>query len=234
VSDSRSSILDQLRRGRAEAAFDHGDAALPELSDAALFSDFPATTEELLPLFSQRFLALSGELEVCSSLHHAAETLHGLICATPGRRGLGQAHDLVRSLRVQNLELGAILTEFDASSTSSRQLANIDVGVTVADFLVARTGSIALSCATGGGRQLSVLPPIHVVIATTAQLVASVEQAMVALQGEASFATLITGPSRTADIEKILVLGAHGPKRLIVLLLDAATTEASGVTPTGE
>jgi L-lactate dehydrogenase complex protein LldG len=102
-------------------------------------------------------------------------------------------------------------------------LSSYDVGLTRADQLVARTGSLFVKSTTSGGRQLSVLPPTHVVVATTDQLVPSIGDALASLQGDAepSFATFITGPSRTADIEKILVLGAHGPKRLIVVLLDS-------------
>jgi L-lactate dehydrogenase complex protein LldG len=98
------------------------------------------------------------------------------------------------------------------------------VGITAVDFLVARTGSLVLSSATAGGRRLSVLPPFHVAVATTDQLVLSLDEAMRIYQqrGEAirsSYATIITGPSRTSDIEKILVLGAHGPKRLAVMVV---------------
>ena len=71
------------------------------------------------------------------------------------------------------------------------------------------------------GRRLSVLPPLHVVLATEDQLVASLEDGLAHLrkQEDWSYAAFVTGPSRTADIEKILVLGAHGPRRLVVILM---------------
>jgi L-lactate dehydrogenase complex protein LldG len=107
-------------------------------------------------------------------------------------------------------------------SMDSDILAEYEVGVTTADFLVARTGSILLSSISGGGRRLSVLPPVHVVIAREEQIVNSLEEALQSYthSGESwSYATIITGPSRTSDIEKQLVLGAHGPKRLVVVLI---------------
>ncbi len=94
--------------------------------------------------------------------------------------------------------------------------------LTLAEALIARTGSVLISTAQGG-RAASVLPPLHVVYARAEQLAGELEEALTQLQlhGAAparSMFSLITGPSRTADIEKMLVLGAHGPKRLVILL----------------
>ncbi|NUN93094.1 MAG: LUD domain-containing protein [Verrucomicrobiae bacterium] len=94
------------------------------------------------------------------------------------------------------------------------------------DALVARTGSIALTAQSGFGRALSVLPPAHVVVARRAQLVAEIADALSRLASRygrswPSMLSFITGPSRTADIEKILVLGAHGPRELHLLFVNA-------------
>jgi len=92
--------------------------------------------------------------------------------------------------------------------------------------LIAQTGSVLLTARSGGGRALSVLPPHHVVIARREQLLPDLPAAYALLHkkyGPASWPsmiTLITGPSRTGDIERILVLGAHGPKKLTVILTD--------------
>jgi L-lactate dehydrogenase complex protein LldG len=104
-------------------------------------------------------------------------------------------------------------------------LERCDAGITECDALIAQTGSVLLTARSGGGRALSVLPPHHVVLARRAQLVPDLPAAYALLHGKygpanwPSLITLITGPSRTGDIERILVLGAHGPKRLTVLLL---------------
>jgi len=99
-----------------------------------------------------------------------------------------------------------------------------DAGLTSCECLVAQTGSILVSSGTSGGRALSILPHAHVVIATAEQVVPTLADALALvrerhtgrLPGMLSF---ITGPSRTGDIERILVLGAHGPKELIVILV---------------
>jgi len=89
--------------------------------------------------------------------------------------------------------------------------------------LVARTGSILVSSSSQSGRQLNVFPPIHIVLAHVSQLVNYLDDALISIQQKygddlPSAISTITGPSRTADIEKTLVLGAHGPKEFIVFL----------------
>ena len=91
--------------------------------------------------------------------------------------------------------------------------------VTGCDCLVAQTGSIFVSTRSAAGRAASVLPAMHLVVARRDQLVPDLPAAFALLRQRygdhwPSQLSLITGPSRTADIEKILVLGAHGPKRL--------------------
>ena len=100
-----------------------------------------------------------------------------------------------------------------------------DLGVTGCDCLLARTGSIAISTRSAGGRALSVLPPVHLVIARRDQLVPDLTAALALWHQRydrhwPSNLCVITGPSRTGDIEKILVMGAHGPKRLAIYFAD--------------
>jgi L-lactate dehydrogenase complex protein LldG len=98
-----------------------------------------------------------------------------------------------------------------------------DAGISGCGCLVAQTGSILVSSAAGG-RGISILPHVHVVIARLDQIVPTLADALAGVPREAgggqpSMRSLITGPSRTGDIERILVLGAHGPKELLVILV---------------
>jgi L-lactate dehydrogenase complex protein LldG len=106
-----------------------------------------------------------------------------------------------------------------------QSMAGLSLGVVEADYLLADTGSAMIACGTPQERLLCYLPPACVVIAGVDRLAENLpaiwddvarRAADPALRGEFVF---ITGPSRTADIEKILILGAHGPKRLVVLLV---------------
>lgn len=109
--------------------------------------------------------------------------------------------------------------------TGNSAVRQADLGVTGCDCLIARTGSIAVSTRSAGGRALSVLPPVHLVIALRDQLVPDLTAALALWQQRydrhwPSNLCIITGPSRTGDIEKILVMGAHGPKRLAIYFAD--------------
>ena len=107
---------------------------------------------------------------------------------------------------------------------TSKLTTDIEVGITGCEFLIAHTGSVMVSSAQKGGRQMFVFPPLHIVIARKNQLVDYLEKAYAGIREKyiynfPSQIALITGPSRTADIEKTLVLGAHGPRELRVFLV---------------
>jgi len=94
--------------------------------------------------------------------------------------------------------------------------------ITLCEALVAQTGSVLVSSANGG-RQATVIAPVHIVLAKLNQLVPDLEAVFArvyqnGIASKNSYVCLITGSSRTADIEKILIMGAHGPRRLIVVL----------------
>jgi L-lactate dehydrogenase complex protein LldG len=100
---------------------------------------------------------------------------------------------------------------------------NIEAGITSCEFLVAHSGSAVVSSAQPGGRQAFVYPPVHIIVATENQIVDYLESAYQKIlekyQGKIpSLITTITGPSRTADIEKTMVYGAHGPKELHIFI----------------
>lgn len=96
--------------------------------------------------------------------------------------------------------------------------------VTRVEALIAATGSLLVSTASGG-RGGSIIAPVHIALARRDQLVPDIEAALKlaeerGLPQTASFFGVVTGCSRTADIEKLLVIGAHGPKRLVVIVED--------------
>jgi L-lactate dehydrogenase complex protein LldG len=104
---------------------------------------------------------------------------------------------------------------------NASELEACDAGITECDALVAQTGSVLVTNRSAGGRALSVLPPHHVVLARREQLLRDLPAAFELLKKKyaanyPSMISFITGPSRTGDIERILVLGAHGPKKLTI------------------
>ena len=121
-------------------------------------------------------------------------------------------------------EIGNKLNAFEIPFLQSSEMSKeIEIGITGCEFLVAHTGSVMVSSAQKGGRQMFVYPPLHIVIARKNQLVDYLEKAYSGIRDKyqdnfPSQVALITGPSRTADIEKTLVLGAHGPRELRVFV----------------
>ena len=98
-------------------------------------------------------------------------------------------------------------------------------GVTFCEFLISRLGSIMVSSAQVSGRRLIVYPDVHIVVAYTSQLVPDLPDALAAISDKygkrlPSLISVISGPSRTADIEKTLVMGAHGPREVYVFLIE--------------
>jgi L-lactate dehydrogenase complex protein LldG len=111
-------------------------------------------------------------------------------------------------------------------SSEGRPRESSQATLTLAEALIAQTGSVFVTAGCGG-RGATVVAPCHIVFATTSQLVPDLETALgdAVRQGTLmrnSYASVISGSSRTADIEKILVQGAHGPRRLVVVLQQGA------------
>lgn len=220
--NSRQAILRRLREITPDAAL----PPLPTHDEAALFADYPGDSlEAMTEAFCTRLTALSGEVHLVPDLEAARAVLVDLLGAIPAERLLVQDAPLIDAVLGDEPAFDAanVADGFDLPNVAMGN--QFDVALTIADCLVARTGSVIVRNVSAGGRRLSVLPPTHIVVATVDQIVPSLGDGLALLRqtpGDWSYGVVISGPSRTADIEKILVLGAHGPKRLIVLLLDHA------------
>lgn len=222
LKDARAQILQSLRNGATATS------SLPNHRDASIYLNYEVASSKPLQTFSQKIAALKGEFYHVADEVQAARVLRELLNQIPAptktKSVARHHHELLDRVCAVEAWLAENVQIIDRQKISSPAFAEFAVGITAVDFLVARTGSLVLSTATAGGRRLSVLPPFHIALATTAQLVPSLDEALQAFHERAeskrsSYATIITGPSRTSDIEKILVLGAHGPKRLAVIVV---------------
>lgn len=119
----------------------------------------------------------------------------------------------------------AALSGFNGSrrwSSDGPPFESTQATITGAHLLIAQTGSLLVSSSCGG-RGASVVAPVHIVVAGLSQIVTDLGEALAIAYKEQlarsnSFLGVITGCSRTGDIEKLLVIGAHGPKRLVVIV----------------
>lgn len=205
---SKEKMLKKIRK----ALLEKRDNPYPNLEDTPLYEEY---NDHLDVLFAEQLTAISGNFVFCENdiqlienLLHLAEEKgwRKIYCWEPGLQKLLSTY------------------EFPFYSTDTDFL-NADVGITACESLIARNGSIMVSNGTEAGRRLSIYPHVHIVIARSSQLVLDLKDAFKLLKekyGEnlPTMISNITGPSRTADIEKTLVLGAHGPKELYVFLLE--------------
>jgi L-lactate dehydrogenase complex protein LldG len=181
-----------------------------------------ATAAQWLEQFRANAAELRAVFHVCQDESAAAGVLREISSARGWKRvachGQGSAARLAGGL-------GLDVVRTDAGC-AAEELESCDAGITECDALVAQTGSVLVTSSSAGGRALSVLPPHHIVVGRSDQLLPDLPAAYELLHQRygarmPSMISLITGPSRTGDIERILVLGAHGPKELTILLVQA-------------
>lgn len=207
---SREKVLKAIRKAlihKSEGDFSAAD------SEAEIYS---APEEESLELlFAKNFSNLGANFIFCEKKEDFVKSLSHL-ATEKSWDNIHCVDDTLQTLLKQaNVPF----------SSEERDFLNCNVGITLCEFLVARTGSIISSSRLRAGRRLPVYSNIHVAVANTSQLVYNIKDAYKLLKKkyETNFpsqVTLITGPSQTADIEKTLVKGAHGPKELFLYLID--------------
>ena len=163
--------------------------------------------------FAENFSSLQGRFSFCSNDQELASQLQSLFNARQWNKIFVNETSLKAALAQQNLHI-----------TVETDLTDCDAAITSCECLIARTGSIALS-STQSGRTTSVYAPVHICVAYTDQLVYDIKDGLDLLKkkypgGLPSSITFASGPSRTADIEKTLVTGVHGPKEVFCFLVE--------------
>jgi len=175
---------------------------------------FQPSIQELEIEFAANFTSLQGRFSYCSNQQELIKQLQ-LLFETRGWKNIYCREDTIKNDFASN---GFSLMYTD-------NLTDCDASITGCENLVARTGSILLSSAQQSGRTVSVYAPVHICIASTKQLVYDIDDSIMQLRDKygtefPSMVTLASGPSRTADIEKTLVVGVHGPKEVFCFLID--------------
>ncbi|MEN9570684.1 MAG: hypothetical protein RL172_1915 [Bacteroidota bacterium] len=168
---------------------------------------YPAPQEELAVLFAQAFTSLQGKFVFCADENELHLQLQQLIAS------------------MQWTKIYCNDSRWSSIYSNTDVLQSCDASVTGCEYLVARTGTIVMSAAEQSGRTVSVYAPIHICIAYTSQLLYDIKDTLETLQRKyagslPSFITFASGPSRTADIEKTLVTGVHGPKEVYLFLVE--------------
>ncbi|WP_073237312.1 LutC/YkgG family protein [Pedobacter caeni] len=211
MQENRSSKELMLKKIR-KALLEKRDNPYPNLEDTPLY---PKNDELLEILFAEELTNVSGNFIYCENGMDFIENILQLADKFNWRK-----------IYCWEPELQQLLSEYEFPFyQTDKDFELAEVGITLCEALIARNGSVMVSNENAAGRRLSIFPHHHIVIARTGQLVLDLKDAFKLIKNKyadqlPSMISTITGPSRTADIEKTLVLGAHGPKELFVFLID--------------
>lgn len=203
---SKENILKRLKDGL------NNKTSKPYKENIDILSIFPNQPKNLKILFEEQFKALGGFFYSCSGKLNMYEQISKLIFKNKWSDIQSGDTGLVQHL--QNSGLNNILTGNDTKSS---------VSISNCQKLIARTGSILFNSTSEGGRKLSISPDIQIVISSNSQLVYNINEALLEQKKNiplASMLCIVSGASRTADIEKTLVMGAHGPREIHLFFLE--------------
>jgi L-lactate dehydrogenase complex protein LldG len=222
IMTSREAILQRIRSGLTNAAAaGFGDVREPPVPEV-----WPRTSRvpsELLAQFSEELNLLKGEPLHFATIDVARQQLSQIMEAGGWSRLGCLDRPLLRDLTGQ---IAAERIDWVSKDWMAEQIEKLPAALITAEALLADTGSCVVHCATAAERLMCYLPPVCIVAAGASQIAEHLPAAWPPIaaacrapesRGEV---VLITGPSRTADIEKKLILGVHGPKRLIVLIVE--------------
>ncbi len=222
MSDSREIILDTISNS----------LGIDPDSNFAPYNDFDNNDHltindntDLVTEFSQKLESLSGNVKVIKNKRNLNKAVSDIFLSTNSNNFIGWDCVELSSVYSRLEKLGY---KFIKSNSKSQQ-AKCDIGITLADYAISESGTIVLYNDKIQNRNSSLIVPIHIAILKKEKIVKSIFDLIARLSNDYSMLdninelsnciTLITGPSRTADIELNLTLGVHGPKELYVIIM---------------
>ncbi|RYY71625.1 MAG: lactate utilization protein B/C [Chitinophagaceae bacterium] len=206
TSPSKENILKRIRKALSNPV------PLPFPESEGSQSVYKVATEDDAIVFAEEFTKLQGKFAFCVNEQDLLQQLSNLFKEQGWTKIYCKEPAFIALLNSLSIEPYSTLPD-------------CDVSITGCEYLVARTGSMVLSSAQVSGRTTSVYAPVHICVAYNSQLLFDVKDALQFMKEKykenfPSFVTFATGPSRTADIEKTLVTGVHGPKEVYCFLVE--------------
>jgi L-lactate dehydrogenase complex protein LldG len=227
ILNEREKILGRIREAlkiSAPLPGSHGEVATlthaesPASHARKWLPSVGASAAEQFDLFAKNAADLKADFQLFASREELSAALKKISAAEKWSRIASHDGELSN---FASASLGLPVLQTD-KGYDVQEMEKCDAGISECDALIAQTGGVVVTSRSAGGRALSVLPPHHVVIARREQLVADLPTAFEMLKKKYAdnyprMISFITGPRRTGDNERILVLGAHGPKKLTIL-----------------
>ncbi|MBI1915647.1 MAG: lactate utilization protein [Planctomycetes bacterium] len=191
--------------------------------------------EDLVATFCREFEAAGGHAHVVPTDRDSVGVVLDLVLAASARRvllGTGPVLDRLE-IRLALSQAGCAVYGFEGLTAESARhpLFAADAGISGVAYLIAETGTLVVESSPAEPRSLSLLPPLHIVVAGRDQILPDLFDLFAPgrrpdERSLPSCLSLITGPSKTGDIELRLVTGVHGPGEVHVVLIDARDTSS--------
>ncbi|MSO22623.1 MAG: hypothetical protein EXQ58_05075 [Acidobacteria bacterium] len=238
MSGSRTEILGKIRRALVKPRPAHYHGHSPTTSDLNKLFASVGSRDNLVEKFQKEFKLVSGEFSFCDNNATVVQLLTQLIQSSASIKVAISGHPICKrlgiaeTLQVQLPDVNVLVEDIESENFFDRtrlrnSMAQVQLSITGAEYLIADTGTIVSVAGAQASRQISLLPSIHVVLATPEQIFPNMADLFSEIQRThgtklpGSALTCITGPSRTADIEKVLIKGVHGPMRLVLIMVAA-------------
>lgn len=214
TSKGKENILSRIRKALSE---DQLSMPFPEAEKEAFSQVYAGSELSPEERFADNFIKLGGKFVYCDNEQELMEQLTGLYEMREWNKMFCAEERLLQLMQNNKLNIALAVDTNDDKA---------DACITGCEYLVARTGSAILSSKLNHGRTSTVFYPVHIIVAYADQLVPDIQQGFDLLKKKygdkiPSMINLNTGPSRTADIEKTLVVGVHGPGEVFCFYVNA-------------
>lgn len=220
---AREQIFGDIRRALKRAVgqpqpFEVAPRSSPEALPAPALR-FPRSDRNLYAdLFVQKFETLGGKSFRVRNTSAVAPAIAELLAK---KSAVASNSPFLRKCGITGLP--QVHSAFTERGELKEACAGADIGITSVDYALAATGTFVMLSSQSEARLISLLPPAHIAIFPKSRLLANLDELLSILPRPAdhtSSMVLITGPSRTADIESILVRGVHGPGEIYAVIVD--------------
>ena len=177
---------------------------------------------QLFPEFEMRAKAVSGEVFHVPTVTEAREALIRLVESVQAKKAVVVESPLQKAAGITEALRSRGVTVYTDPEEIAAHADTADIGISGVEFGVAETGSVFQEGYAIATRLVTILPPFHVVFLPSANIVPDIPEAfeIIAKNFKRGYVGFITGPSRTADIERVLTIGVHGPGRFAVIAVD--------------
>lgn len=175
--------------------------------------------------FELRAKAVSAELFRIRRPDEAVSIILDIVNETGAGSSASVSCPLIEASGIVEALKGNGVAVYTEQSDIAEHIGTVDIGMSGVEFGIAECGSVCQDALAVETRLVSSLPPLHIVFMRSGNIVPGIEDALEIISGffTEGYVSWITGPSRTADIERVLTIGVHGPSRFIIIAVDEET-----------